>query len=74
MGSSSRNLVAAANRGSGRLGLIGCSPTTLLDFVTDQLVVSVVWWENKVYTWHRTSTFSVYCWHYIIIFNGGFLR
>ena len=56
MGGSSRNLVAAANRGSGRLGLIGCSPTTLLDFVTDQLVVSVVWWEDKVYTWHWTST------------------
>ena len=58
MGSSSRNLVAASNQGSGRLGLIGCSPTALLDFITDQLVISVVWWEDKVYTRHRTSTES----------------
>ena len=57
MGSSSRNLVAAASRGSGRLGLIGCSPTALQDFVTDQLVVIVVWWEDKVYTRHRTPTY-----------------
>ena len=47
MGSSSRNLVAVVNRGSGRLGLIDCSPTALLDFVTDQLVGSVVWWEDR---------------------------